>query len=503
LASVEGGGFFSVATAAVIGDSITRLNGFSGVAKTLSELFNPTVGDGPTAYHSVRGTFPWDTVQGTQVAGRGLCGLVDELNIGEYDEKLAVKGAHYQFYWSAGAPGSQLELRVGGSLVQTVDASVRGSYFYDATTYAARDVRMTCVTANGARADGVRAYTKNNHLFGVVWNNYGHSGSSTMDKINNPDILAEMTASPPNLIVIATGINDSAYVDPGSYYTNMTTWVETLKAACPNSSFALWIPPETGGHSPWTPVAEYAHRICREQNIEPIDLFAVMGQYSGADPDQTDDPFDFTSDGVHFTSKAQRLNSRVTLSVVLGGYRSSISELTDYARGRGTGLILYGTPYGEAEATAAKQSVVFHRSIVGLEYVAVMDPTKSNFRPLAVESNPANSSFAANRDYVDRRKIVTKAASWAPVAGGSESGVTYEYTGAGAAVFTVPANSTNAYAVGTKLEVMRTGAGAVTWTPAGGVTVDARGGATSIIQHGVAVFTKKGTNSWSVTGDIS
>jgi hypothetical protein len=69
---------------------------------------------------------------------------------------------------------------------------------------------------------------------------------------------------------------------------------------------------------------------------------------------------------------------------------------------------------------------------------------------------------------------------------------------------TVPLNSTQAFAVGTIIEVLQYGAGQTTVVATGGVTIRSSGGKLKITgQYSGASLRKIATDEWSLVGDIS
>ena len=78
---------------------------------------------------------------------------------------------------------------------------------------------------------------------------------------------------------------------------------------------------------------------------------------------------------------------------------------------------------------------------------------------------------------------------------------------AAAQTYTIPLNSSVAYATGTQINIIQIGAGQVTIVGAGGVTV-ASTGATSAspklrVQYSAATLMKVATDTWYVVGDIA
>lgn len=75
---------------------------------------------------------------------------------------------------------------------------------------------------------------------------------------------------------------------------------------------------------------------------------------------------------------------------------------------------------------------------------------------------------------------------------------------AGAGTFTVPANASVAFPVGTRLYVEQRGAGVVTITPDTGVTIRSRGSVYNTGgQYAVAALVKVDTDTWVLSGDLA
>ena len=89
----------------------------------------------------------------------------------------------------------------------------------------------------------------------------------------------------------------------------------------------------------------------------------------------------------------------------------------------------------------------------------------------------------------------------------SDNGKLVTASNASAQTYTIPLNSSVAYAVGAQINIIQIGAGQVTIQGAGGVTV-ASNGATSTApkcrgQYSAATLIKVATDTWYVIGDIS
>lgn len=86
----------------------------------------------------------------------------------------------------------------------------------------------------------------------------------------------------------------------------------------------------------------------------------------------------------------------------------------------------------------------------------------------------------------------------------SDASKLVELNNASAITLTVPANSSVAYDVGTKIDLLQTGAGQVTVTGAGGVTINGFGNATKLSgQWAAASLVKRATDTWVMIGNIS
>lgn len=72
-----------------------------------------------------------------------------------------------------------------------------------------------------------------------------------------------------------------------------------------------------------------------------------------------------------------------------------------------------------------------------------------------------------------------------------------------AQTLTIPTHASVAFPVGASLDILQTGAGAVTIEGAGGVTVNGTPGLKLRTQWSSATLFKRAENSWIVMGDLS
>lgn len=69
---------------------------------------------------------------------------------------------------------------------------------------------------------------------------------------------------------------------------------------------------------------------------------------------------------------------------------------------------------------------------------------------------------------------------------------------------TVPPNSTTAFPIGTRIDVLQTGAGQTTIVAGSGVTINSKGGNLKLTgQWSAATLVKRATNIWVLFGDLS
>lgn len=80
----------------------------------------------------------------------------------------------------------------------------------------------------------------------------------------------------------------------------------------------------------------------------------------------------------------------------------------------------------------------------------------------------------------------------------TDAGKQVTMSNAAASTLTVPPNSSVAFAVGVRIQVIQLGAGAVTLTAGSGVTVSETGNNLVLGQYQSAVLVKQATNTWIV-----
>lgn len=85
----------------------------------------------------------------------------------------------------------------------------------------------------------------------------------------------------------------------------------------------------------------------------------------------------------------------------------------------------------------------------------------------------------------------------------ADAGKIVDLNNASAITFTVPPNSSVAFPVGTRIDIIQTGAGQVTVAAGVGVTINSKGAALKITgQWSAATLIQRSANLWVLVGDI-
>ena len=85
----------------------------------------------------------------------------------------------------------------------------------------------------------------------------------------------------------------------------------------------------------------------------------------------------------------------------------------------------------------------------------------------------------------------------------ADAGKLVDLNNASAITLTVPLNSSVAFPVGTRIDLVQAGAGQVTIAGAGGVTINSKGAALKITgQWSAATLIQRSANLWVLVGDI-
>ena len=107
------------------------------------------------------------------------------------------------------------------------------------------------------------------------------------------------------------------------------------------------------------------------------------------------------------------------------------------------------------------------------------------------------------REGVPSRTTISQKTANYTLAALTERDSMIEMNSASAITLTVPTNATVAYPVGTSIDILRVGAGAVDVAAAGGVTINATPGLKLRAQWSSATLIKRATDTWVLVGDLS
>lgn len=116
-----------------------------------------------------------------------------------------------------------------------------------------------------------------------------------------------------------------------------------------------------------------------------------------------------------------------------------------------------------------------------------------------IEAGPVGAQGTAAEPTLDISEIT---ASYTLTDG--DAGKLIEANSATTITITIPLDSSVAFPVGSQFNVLMSGAGSVTFSPASGVTLNYYGPSSTIAnQWSMATLVKRGTNSWLLVGDLS
>jgi hypothetical protein len=84
----------------------------------------------------------------------------------------------------------------------------------------------------------------------------------------------------------------------------------------------------------------------------------------------------------------------------------------------------------------------------------------------------------------------------------SDANLIVEGSNAGATTFTIPADSTSNFPIGSTITIIQSGNGQITVAGAGGVTLNGTPGAKLRTLWSTATITKRLANTWIIYGDV-
>lgn len=139
-------------------------------------------------------------------------------------------------------------------------------------------------------------------------------------------------------------------------------------------------------------------------------------------------------------------------------------------------------------------------SVAGFTFRSVASPTVDVFR---VQSSASANYVTVSSEGVFHSPFVTNAQTGAYTLVLADAGKLVEVNSAAGVTVTIPTNATAAYATGSQINILQTGAGQVTIAGAGGVTVNGTPGLKLRAQWSSATLIKRGTDTWVVAGDLA
>ena len=113
------------------------------------------------------------------------------------------------------------------------------------------------------------------------------------------------------------------------------------------------------------------------------------------------------------------------------------------------------------------------------------------------------SDGTQTKEGVPSRTVISQKTANYTLAALTERDSMIEMNSASATTLTVPTNATVAYPVGTSLDILRVGAGAVDVAAASGVTINSTPGLKLRAQWSSATLIKRATDTWVLVGDLS
>lgn len=144
---------------------------------------------------------------------------------------------------------------------------------------------------------------------------------------------------------------------------------------------------------------------------------------------------------------------------------------------------------------------------VGADVVPIADSAsayatkKATLASLPI-STEAQSALDGKEKYGEYNGIVTETTT-ARTFALTDKGKLVETTNAGLTTLTVPPNSSVAFPIGSRIDVICNGAGGVNFAAGVGVTIRSKAASLNIIQYVGASLVKRATNEWNLVGGLT
>jgi hypothetical protein len=128
----------------------------------------------------------------------------------------------------------------------------------------------------------------------------------------------------------------------------------------------------------------------------------------------------------------------------------------------------------------------------------------SNFGNTQISSVAYGNGLWVAAGYSGQLRTSTEIAGTSYTLQLSDNNSVIEMNNASANTITIPLNSSVAFPIGSNIDIVQTGAGQTTITPAEGVTIRSSNSETKLTgQYSGATIYKRGTNEWVLFGDLS
>lgn len=386
-------------------------------------------------------------------------------------------------------------------------------------TYASRTITFSASGGTGTTLEG--AYVHADPTTGVqIWN-ASHAGYTTDDFIaastyGDPSshAMALIQNLTPDLVIIATGYNDPS---TAAYKTRAQTLIGNLQTAGVGSVLLV---------TPWNKPdrAVQARSIASTTaGVATIDMYTTFGNVVHS---PYNDPFGLSSDGAHPNAEGKAMQADIVQAAITGDPIGTAIT----ARMRPYSQVVSGSAANFSTVTASTSSFVRQDSYgyTALGYFG-SNPTVMMYNASAdtgAEIALATSSLAtllgapgaayllgpggANTadSWLSRTSDGGIATSGAVLPINAQTGTTYTFvkadigklvtaSNAAAQTFTIPANASVAFPIGSVLTITQVGAGTLTVAGASGVTVNGAVAASlGTRQYSTVLARKTATDTW-------
>lgn len=330
----------------VSGDSMMELT--SGFALAWNAIQEQRYGAAPSQWWwppTWVGTafFSWPVQEGTATAiGPDRRGTTLDVGEDAGTTGSAVTCDRIAIYYTAHTSGCDLEIRIDGTLVDTIDTSEDEDgnavaadtpsqrWVSDSLGFSGHTFLLTAAGTGTARVEAAQFLPES----GMEVAGFGTSGISTASIVSNGnlvDFVEAMVArdEPPDLIIIGADTADSG--TSAELVASNTTLVGQLRTAAPGVTIAYWIGTGHNARTDWENDKVPAFlNMCLDLDLVPLNAFASMGDISNGE-----DPNTYSGDGVHFNAKGQEANARTVLDALFSRFVPATpaalqSELDDH-----------------------------------------------------------------------------------------------------------------------------------------------------------------------------